>query len=142
MSIEPQAVLRSDHREILANRIEAIVAAMGAHCVRTPDDSRTPGCITLRIAAPGGLTANLSLSGEAGRPNALHFLHWSIGSDSFNRLRPGFGGVNAYHFCKATHLAYSFEALCEQLELSLRLAATGEAYQHRRRRARELAEAP
>ncbi|HEY8357672.1 MAG TPA: hypothetical protein VIL30_09445 [Ramlibacter sp.] len=125
----------------MARRVEAIVAAMGALCVRKLDALRMPACIALRITAPGGLTAGLCLNGDAGRLHALHFVHWSIEGPSRNRLRPGFGGVDAYRFCKATHVAYSFEAMCAQLELSLRLAATGEAYQLVGHAARQTAEA-
>jgi hypothetical protein len=141
MTKKPLSVLQSDDREIMAKRVEAIVAASGALSMRRMDDSWKPRCISLQIAAPGGLTARLSLDGEAGRLHALHFLHWDMESDSRNRLSPVFGGVNAHHFCKATHVAYSFDALCEQLELSLRLAATGEAYQRARKPVRQFAEA-
>jgi hypothetical protein len=123
------SVLRSDDRELMASRVEAIVAASGALCVDRLDDRWKPRCISLRIAAPGGLTVTLRLDGDAGRLHALHFLHWDMAGDGGNRLSPVFGGVRADQPCKATHVAYSFDALCEQLELSLRLAATGDAYQ-------------
>jgi hypothetical protein len=134
--------LRSDDREIMATRVEAIVAASNALCMRRLDHCWKAGGIFLRIAAPGGLTVTLSLDGEAGRLHALHFLHWSMASDGGNALSPVFGGVRADQPWKATHVAYSFDALCEQLALSLRLAATGEAYRPARKPVRQLAEAP
>lgn len=125
----------------MAARIEAIVAATGALCVRRPDGFCKPRCISLRIAAPGGLSVTVNLDGDAGRLHALHFLHWNMDSDSGNRLSPVFGGVRADQSCKATHVAYSFDALSEQLELSLQLAATGKAYQPVRKPVPQFAEA-
>jgi hypothetical protein len=125
----------------MATRVEAIVAATGALCVRRLDHFGKPQCISLQIAAPGGLTVTLSLDGNAGRLHALHFLHWAMPSDGGKRLSPVFGGVRADQSWKATHVAYSFHALCEQLELSLGLAATGKAYQPVRERVRQCAEA-
>jgi hypothetical protein len=133
--------LRSDDREIMAARIEAIVVACGALCVRRLDAYWKPRCISLQIAAPGGLTVTVCLDGEADKLRALHFLHWEMTSDGGNRLSPVFGGVRADQSWKATHVAYSFDAMCEQLELSLRLAVTGEAYQPASKPVRQLAEA-
>jgi hypothetical protein len=141
MTNQQLSVLRSDDREIMARQVEAIVAANQALCVRRLDDAWKPRCISLRIAAARGLTVTLRLDGEAGRLHALHFLHWNMESDGRHRLSPVFGGVNPNHFWKATHVAYSFDALCEQLELSLQLAASGRAYQPARSQARQLADA-
>lgn len=129
MTITPLNVVRSDAREVMARRVESIAAGAEALCVRTSDDLGAPGSIRLRISAPGGLTVHLAIAGEDGNRQALHFLHWKMESDSCSRLHPRFGGVNTHHFRDATHVAYSFEALCEQLSLSLQLAAGGEAFE-------------
>jgi hypothetical protein len=141
MTEKPLSVLRREDRDIMARRVEAIVAATGALCVRRQDHAGKPRCTSVEIAAPGGLTVDLILDGDAGGLHELHFLQWKMKSDSRNKLAPVFGGVNASQFCKATQVAYSFEALCEQLELCLRLAATGEAYQPVRKATPPLAQA-
>ena len=58
------SVLRSGDREIMAARVEAIVAACGALCVRRLDAYGKPRCISLQIAAPGGLMVTVSWTGS------------------------------------------------------------------------------
>lgn len=122
-------VRRKADREKMATHVTALALACGSTCVRRSDpESWKPRAVMLDIAAPGGLIVTVSFDGDSGQPTT-HFLHWTVDRASQNKLRPSFGAVNPHHFCKATGVANSFEAFCDQLQRGLELAATGEAYQ-------------
>lgn len=95
------------------------------------DDHIYRRCTRVAIEAARGLQVGVSFDGDTpqSRPDT-HVLSWHMSLDSDARLADvfGYGAVNPYHHCKATQVAYGFEALCETVCAILAKAADGSAF--------------
>ncbi|MBC8740467.1 hypothetical protein F6X40_27915 [Paraburkholderia sp. UCT31] len=116
-------------RKQMAKRLEQLIVECGATFTREEGgDYPGPRAIHLRVAAARGLQITVELDGGSVQPD-VHVMPWHMHYESEAKLDgKTFGEVNPYHHRKATHVAYGFEGLCENLKRGLQLAASGEAF--------------
>lgn len=129
---------RKADRLKMADEIESIVRECGATCVRSDPAPLSPRGIWLEIEGAGGLCVTVDLDGESVQPD-IHVVAWHVSGDSDSCLAASFGDVNPHHFRKATHVAYGFEALRQEVRRGLMAARDGSAFDAERQ-ARHIAE--
>lgn len=116
-------VRRKADRLAMAKGIEAIALKHGATCTYSAQGSE----LSIGVAHPTGLMVGLTLRGRSTQTD-VHVIPWHIAMDSAARLDMRFGAVNPHHFCKATHVAYGWEALATEIDRGLSAAADGSAF--------------
>lgn len=118
---------RKADRVAMAKILEAIIVASGASHTRDDNCECYPHATRLHITANKGLKLTVDLDGKSCEPD-VHVLSWH-GLEDGKLNGHTFGSVNTCHWCKATDVAYGFDALCEILTSRLDSVQSGEAFQ-------------
>lgn len=126
----PLSTKRAADRRRMKALIQAQVAKFpGCTCNErlTYADERR---ILLEVTAPGDLSVNINLDGNAPHPDPNTFvLSWVLRSTGPHRLSAAvFSSVNPYHGCKATDAPVGLDALLDTLSARLGAAVDGSAY--------------
>jgi hypothetical protein len=130
----PLSARRAKDREVMAERLLALVKQAGATASRRTFNPCRERAIVLDIEAARGLRVSVALDGDrkSGCDPDVHLLSWHFATGQrAARLNPATlaCSVHPHHFGKATDVARGFEELCRKLECTLRRAQDGTAFQ-------------
>lgn len=109
----------------MAAELTALAELLGATVETTSEHARH---IRLDITAKHGLLTSVELDGQSWQPD-IHVIPWHLAHTCQEKLSPAFGQVNPYHFRKATHVAYGWAQLLQDIERGLSSAADRSAFQ-------------
>lgn len=132
---KPLTEKRAADRKCMADTLQKLVLSLGGNVERT---QITPRCEMLDITGAQGLSAYIDFDGDSSQPD-VHVIGWCVRHPSDAKLAPSFGDVNPHHHRKATHVAYGFEALRQEIERGLTAAKDGSAFQKPAEAAQEAA---
>jgi hypothetical protein len=124
--VRPLSERRARDRAEIARQIVTVAADFGATAEICPVMS-SGRRVWLRIAAPGGLQATVTLDSDSPQPD-VHVIPWhTLGSDA--RLSDDFSAhVNPHHRRKATEVAEGTAGLLAHIADKLRMVRDGLAY--------------